>query len=70
MLLAATLSSGPVVKIIIVIIVVGILLWAVNSYIPMAESIKKILNCVVVVGLIVWLLKVFGLWASIANIHF
>ncbi len=52
----------------IVVIIVGVLLWLVNSYIPMDGKIKNILNIVVVIGLVIWLLKAFGLFNSIANI--
>ena len=55
--------------IIIVLLVVGVLLWLINSYIPMDAKIKKILNIVVVIVVILWLLKVFGLLGSIKSIH-
>ncbi len=48
--------------ILVVLIVVGVLLWLINNYIPMDGKIKKILNIVVVIVLIIWLLKVFGLF--------
>lgn len=54
--------------IVIVLIVVGVLLWLVNTYIPMDRKIKTILNVVVVIVLIIWLLKAFGLLNSISNI--
>ncbi|MEI6682498.1 MAG: Thivi_2564 family membrane protein [Bacteroidota bacterium] len=59
----------PLFTILIVLIVVGVLLWLVNSYIPMDIKIKRIFNVVVVVVVIVWLLKVFGLFAYLMNIH-
>jgi hypothetical protein len=49
------------------LIVVGVLLWLVNSFIPMAQSIKSILNAEVVIVVVVWLLNVFGLLHSIQN---
>ena len=55
-------------SILLVIIVVGVLLWAVNTYIPMDRKIKNILNIVVVVVVIVWLLKAFGLFDYLMNI--
>jgi len=48
-------------SILVVIVVVGVLLWAVNSFIPMDSKVKSILNVVVVVLLIIWLLQAFGL---------
>ena len=58
----------PLLTIIIVLIVVGVLLWLVNTYIPMDGKIKTILNVLVVIVLIIWLLKVFGLLSSISSI--
>jgi hypothetical protein len=49
------------------LIVVGVLLWLVNTYIPMARSIKSILNAVVVIVVVVWLLNLFGLLDSIRH---
>lgn len=57
-----------VLTIIIVILVVGVLLWLINSYIPMQRTIKNILNAVVVIILVIWLLKVFGLLDSLQNL--
>lgn len=50
--------------IVLVLIVVGVLLWLINTYIPMARPIKTILNVIVVICVILWLLKVFGLWSG------
>ena len=55
-------------SILLVIIVVGVLLWLVNTYIPMDRKIKNILNIVVVIVVIVWLLKAFGLFDSLMNV--
>lgn len=46
----------------VVLIVVGVLLWLANAYIPMAEPIKKIMNAVVVIAVVLWLLNVFGVF--------
>jgi hypothetical protein len=51
----------PLLHIVISLIVVGVLLWLVNNYIPMAAPIKKILNVVVVIAVILWLLAGFGI---------
>ena len=55
--------------VLIVLVVVGVILWLVNNYIPMDRKIKNILNVVVVVVVIIWLLQAFGLLGSIQNIH-
>lgn len=59
----------PLVQIVIALIVVGVLLWLVNSFIPMAGSIKSILNAVVIICVVLWLLNVFGLFHSLSGIH-
>jgi len=58
----------PLLTILLVIIIVGVLLWLVNSYIPMDSKIKSILNAVVVIVLILWLLKAFGLFDSLQHV--
>ena len=58
----------PLIHVIVVLVVVGVLLWLVNSYIPMAGSIKGILNAVVVIAVVIWLLTVFGLMGELSNI--
>ena len=50
----------PLIQLVIVLVVVGVILWLINSYIPMQTTIKKILNVVVVVAVVVWLLSAFG----------
>ncbi|MCX6305955.1 MAG: hypothetical protein NT040_13415 [Bacteroidetes bacterium] len=59
----------PLFTILIVLIVAGVLLWLVNTYIPMDRKIKSIFNVVVVVVVVVWLLKVFGLFSYLMGIH-
>ncbi|MGB9430811.1 MAG: Thivi_2564 family membrane protein [Candidatus Acidiferrum sp.] len=59
----------PLMQILIALIVVGVLLWLVNSFIPMQGSIKSILNGVVVIAVVLWLLNVFGLFHSLSNIR-
>lgn len=47
-----------------VLVVVGVLLWLVNRFIPMQASIKSILNGFVVIAVVVWLLNVVGIFTS------
>lgn len=54
------LNFMPLISVVITLIVVGVLLWLINSYIPMDGKIKKILNVVVVICVVVWLLYAFG----------
>ena len=58
----------PLIHVVLVLVVVGVLLWLVNSYIPMAGSIKSILNAVVIIAVVLWLLSVFGLIGELSNI--
>ncbi len=51
----------PLIHLVITLVVVGVILWLINSYIPMQATIKKILNAVVVIVVVLWLLSVFGL---------
>ena len=59
----------PLMQILITLIVVGVLLWLVNSFIPMAGTIKRILNAVVVIGVVLWLLNVSGFLHSVSRIR-
>jgi hypothetical protein len=59
----------PLIQLVEVLIVVGVLLYLVNRFIPMAGSIKQILNAVVVIGVVLWLLNVVGLLGNIAKIR-
>jgi gas vesicle protein len=57
----------PLLNIVLVLIVIGVVLWLINSFIPMASAIKAILNVVVVVAVGVWVLKAVGLWGTVTN---
>ena len=59
----------PLIQLLIVLVVVGVILWVINRYIPMQSTIKKILNVVVVVVVILWLLSAFGLIGNILSIR-
>lgn len=59
----------PLVSIVLTLIVVGVLLWLINSYIPMDSKIKSILNVVVVIAVILWLLQAFGVLGALNGIH-
>ena len=57
----------PLMQILIVLVVVGLLLWLVNRFIPMQGTIKSILNAVVVIAVVLWLLDVFGLFHGLSR---
>jgi hypothetical protein len=59
----------PVLTIIIVLVVAGVILWLVNSYIPMQRTIKNILNVVVVIIIVIWLLSVFGVLSHLQHMR-
>ncbi len=52
------------ITVVITLIIVGLILWLINRYVPMAGSIKSILNVVVVIAVIIWLLRVFNIWGG------
>jgi len=60
-------NAMPIVSIVITLIIVGMLLWLINNYIPMAGSIKTILNVVVVVAVCIWVLNAFGIWGTLTQ---
>jgi hypothetical protein len=51
------------INVVIALVVVGVLLWLINNYLPMDGKIKNILNIVVVIAVVLWLLRAFGLLA-------
>jgi len=57
----------PLVNLVIILVVIGVVLWLVNSYIPMASSIKSILNVVVVIAVAIWVLQATGVWGNISH---
>ena len=59
----------PLIQVVVVLIVVGVILWLINRFIPMAGSIKTILNAVVVIAVVLWLLNVFGVLGSLSSIR-
>jgi predicted membrane protein len=61
-------SITKIMKVVMALIVVGVLLWLVNTYVPMAGSIRAILNIVVVVATCVLVLQAVGLWSSVVRL--
>ena len=59
----------PLLNVVLTLVVVGVILWLINTYIPMQGTIKKILNIVVVVAVILWLLYGFGIINGSGNVH-
>jgi hypothetical protein len=59
----------PLIQLVEVLVVVGVLLWLVNRFIPMQGTIKSILNGVVVIAVVLWLLNAFGMFHSLSRIH-
>jgi hypothetical protein len=59
----------PLLHVVLVLVVVGVVLWLINRFIPMAGSIKTILNVVVVIVVILWLLQVFGIFNYHSMVH-
>jgi hypothetical protein len=59
----------PLINLVVTLIVVGVLLWLVNTYIPMDGKIKRILNVVVVIAVVIWLLGAFGLMGNLNEVR-
>lgn len=59
----------PILNVIIALVVVGVLLWLVNTYIPMDRKIKNILNVVIVIAVVLWLLRAAGVLSSLNNVR-
>jgi hypothetical protein len=59
----------PLLQILLVLVAIGVLLWLVNSFIPMQGTIKSLLNAVVVICTVLWLLDIFGLFHSLSHMH-
>ena len=57
----------PLINIVIALVVVGLVLWLINNYIPMARPIRTILNVVVVVCVAVWVMKATGVWGQVSS---
>ena len=64
-----TSKTMPLLQAVEILVVVGVLLWLVNRFIPMQSSIKSILNGVVVIAVVVWLLNAFGLFHSLSRMR-
>lgn len=59
----------PILTIILILVAVGVILWLVNTYVPMDGKIKRILNIAVVIIVALWLLKVFGVLGPLKTLH-
>jgi hypothetical protein len=59
----------PLTTVLIALVAVGVVLWLVNTYIPMDAKIKKILNIVVVIVVVLWLLRAFGILDSLSGVR-
>ena len=59
----------PLISLVVVLIIIGVLLWLVNAYIPMDATIKKIINIVVIIAVVLWLLNVFGVLGGLYVPH-
>lgn len=58
----------PLLQVVVTLIVIGVLLWLVNTYIPMQATIKRIVNIVVIICICLWLLSIFGILPSLGNV--
>jgi len=59
----------PLINLVVILVVVGVILWLINNYIPMDWKIKRILNVVVVIVVVLWLFSAFGVIGSLSTIR-
>lgn len=59
----------PLINVLVTLVVIGVLLWLVNTYIPMDGKIKQILNVVAVIATVLWVVNVFGLFGHLGNVR-
>ncbi len=59
----------PLLNVVLTLVVVGVILWLINTYIPMQSTIKSILNVVVVIAVVIWLLYGFGVISGSGSVH-
>ncbi len=59
----------PLIQLVEILIVVGVVLWLINRFIPMQRTIKSILNAVVIIAVVLWILNITRLFHSVSNIH-
>jgi hypothetical protein len=59
----------PLINVVLTLIVIGVLLWLINTYIPMQSTIKSIINIVVVIAVVLWLLYGFGIISNGGDVH-
>lgn len=57
----------PIISLIVILAVIGVLMYLVNTYIPMAKPYKQIINVVVVIAVVIWLLNIFGVFAAMSG---
>ena len=59
----------PIIQLVIILVVIGVVLWLINTYIPMQSTIKTILNAVIIIAVVLWLLSIFGVIGDISTIR-
>ena len=59
----------PLIQLVVVLVIIGVILWAINTYIPMDATIKKILNAVVVIAAVLYVFAAFGLLGSLSGLR-
>jgi hypothetical protein len=58
----------PLISLIIILVAIGVVMWAINTYVPMSPGMKNLLNIVVVIAVVLWLLRVFGVLGSLGAV--
>lgn len=72
LLFATMLALGEGVnflKVIIILVLVGILMWAINTYVPLTAGWKRLINIVAAILVALWLCAIFGIWDYLSSVH-
>jgi hypothetical protein len=59
----------PLLQLVVLLIVIGVLVWLMNTYIPMDATIKRIINILIIVVVVLWLLSIFGLFDNLSSVR-
>ncbi len=59
----------PILTVIIILVLVGVILWAIDKYLPMDANIKRILQIVVIVAVVIWILSLFGILGDLNSVR-
>jgi hypothetical protein len=60
----------PLITVVLTLLVIGVLLWLFETYIPLDATVKRIIQIVIVIAIVIWLLEISGLLSGLATVPF